>query len=106
VAVLAAALLAIVALAGCGSIDSALGKQVAIVRFKPGTTLAVLIQARQTCGHAGHLKLLRNPAKPGVVRYQLGHSTSGRQLAALQTCLQKFPDVTGVAIQDTAGRDL
>jgi hypothetical protein len=105
-AVLGAALLASVALAGCGSIDAALGQQVAIVRFKPGATLAELIQARHACARAGHLSVPKNPSKPGVIRYSLGHGTTGKQLAALQSCLQHFPDVTGVAIQDTAGRDL
>jgi hypothetical protein len=92
-------------LAGCGQIDAALAKQVAIVRFKPGTTLASLLQTRRACAHVPHLRLLPNPLHPGEVRYQAS-GASGKDLARLQTCLQRFPAVTGVAIQDSAGRDL
>lgn len=106
-----AAVAASLALAGCGQIDSALSKQVAIVRFKPGTTVQTLLQARSACAHVPNLiplpaALHANDPTAGVeVRFQANHAT-GRDLNLLQHCLERFPQVAGVAMMDTAGRSL
>lgn len=107
----AAAGAAILALAGCSQINSALTKQEAIVRFRPGTTLAVLLQARQACSHVHNLVLLPaalrqgDPTSGEEIRYQANKATAD-DLARLQVCLEKFPDVAGVFMEDTAGRSL
>jgi hypothetical protein len=106
-----AAVAASLALAGCGQIDSALSKQVAIVRFKPGTTVQTLLRARSACSHVPNLIVLPaalhadDPTAGVEVRYQANHAT-GRDLDLLQQCLEKFPQVAGVAMMDTAGRSL
>jgi hypothetical protein len=98
-------------LAGCSQIDSALNKQIAVVRFRPGTTAATVLQARQACAHLPGLSLLPQHVHPGdptsavALRYGANQPTE-HDLAALQSCVQKFPDVTGVAIVDAAGRGL
>jgi hypothetical protein len=107
----AAAVAAGLALSGCGQIDSGLSKQVAIVRFKPGTTVQTLLQARSACAHVPHLIPLPaalhadDPTAGVEVRYQANHAT-GTDLNLLQQCLEKFPQVAGVAMMDTAGRSL
>jgi hypothetical protein len=98
-------------LAGCSQIDSQLNKQIAIVRFRPGTTEATVLQARQACAHLPGLSLLPSHVHPGdptsaiALRYGANQPTE-HDLAALQSCVQKFPDVSGVAIVDAAGRGL
>jgi hypothetical protein len=98
-------------LAGCSQIDSQLNKQIAIVRFRPGTTEATVLQARQGCAHLPGLSLLPAHLHPGdptsgiALRYGANQPTQ-HDLAALQSCVQKFPDVSGVAIVDAAGRGL
>jgi hypothetical protein len=107
----AAAGVVALALAGCSQIDSALTKQEAVVRFRPGTTLETLLQARHACSHVPNLVPLPASLHPGdptagdEVRYQASKAT-GHDLALLQTCLEKFPDVSGVAMQDTSGKGL
>jgi hypothetical protein len=107
----AAAIAVGASLAGCSQIDSALNKQIAVVRFRPGTTVATVLQARQACTHVPGLSLLPEHLHPGdptsgiALRYGANQPTE-HDLAALQSCVQKFPDVTGVAIVDAAGRGL
>ena len=108
---LAAVAAAILALAGCGQINSALSKQVAIVRFKPGTTVQVLMQARSACSHLPNLPPLPAELHAGdptggiEVRF-IASKATGHDLDLLQKCLDRFPQVAGVAMIDTAGRSL
>jgi hypothetical protein len=102
---------AILALAGCGQINSGLSKQEAIVRFKPGTTVQVLLQARSACSHVPNLTPLPAALHEGdptggiEIRFTASKAT-GHDLAQLQQCLERFPQVAGVAMMDTAGRSL
>ena len=96
---------AAVALAGCGQIDAALGKQWAVVDFKPDTTAATLAQVRKTCASVPNVRPV-GPAqvKSGLdvtysVRYETSHA-SNANLAALQKCLLGFTAVSGVSFQD------
>jgi hypothetical protein len=96
---------AAVALAGCGQIDAALGKQWAVVDFKPDTTAATLTQVRQTCSHVPNVRpVARTQVRSGLdvtysVRYATSHATEAN-LATLQKCLLGFSAVAGVSFED------
>jgi hypothetical protein len=102
---------AALALGGCSSIDTALNKQIAVVRFRPGTTVATVLQVRQACAHLPGMNLMPAQLHPGVatsgiaLRYRT-NQPSEHDIAALQNCLQKFPDASGVAIMDAANRGI
>jgi len=107
----AAVAAAAVALTGCSSIDTALNKQIAVVRFRPGTTVATVLQVRQACASLPGMNLLPahlhpgNPTSAIALRYRT-NQPSQHDIAALQNCLQKFPDASGVAFMDAANRGL
>jgi hypothetical protein len=98
---------AVAALGGCGQIDAALGKQWAVVDFKPDTTAATLVQVRKTCAHVPNVR----PVGPAQVkssldvtysvRYETSHA-SNANLAALQKCLLGFSAVAGVSFEDVS----
>jgi hypothetical protein len=105
----AAAAAAVLAVAGCGHIDAALTKQRAIVSFNRTVfvTETMLTQIRQTCSHVPNVQpvpvstLSRKIGPRFSVRYKIGNA-SPHDLAALKTCLEQFPEVSGVVIMDTA----
>jgi hypothetical protein len=104
-----AAAAAALAVAGCGSIDAALGAQQATVIFRKDTPAATIQAVGQACGGPG----VRPVAAAGVpvngapsaVRYDVRHASTG-DLARLHHCLlAHFPDaVLGVALKDTANQ--
>jgi hypothetical protein len=112
-AVAACAVAASVALAGCSGVDHALGQQWAVVNFHTDTKVATLLQVRAACSRVPHVRPLpasdSGPAPAGAVsaaysvRYQVSDA-SAANLESLRTCLQKFPSVAGVSIQDVAKR--
>ena len=101
----AGALLAATA-AGCAKFDAALGKQWAVVHFRPATPVATLLRVRTACSRVPNVRpeaLPRDRNGPGMiyaVRFRTDHA-SDANLAQLQQCLQRFPVVTGIAFQDT-----
>jgi hypothetical protein len=101
----AAVTAAAAALAGCGQVDAALSKQWAVVNFRPDTTVATLIKVRDACSHVPNVRPVTASSVTGdldatySVRY-VTSKASGANLAALQTCLEKFSAVSGVSIQD------
>jgi hypothetical protein len=101
---LAAAAAAILALAGCGQVNTALSKQSAVVNFRPDTSVVMRLRVRQACSHVPDLRPL--PVMKGTdTRYLVHYSASqasARDLNQLRLCLQRFPDVSGVAILDDA----
>jgi hypothetical protein len=105
--VIAAAVAAGAALAGCSQVNNALGRQWAVVNFKPDTTVATVAKVRAACAHVPHLVPLPASAVSGdidiryAVRYEVRHA-SGSDFAALKACLQRFPEVSGVSIDDVA----
>ncbi|HEU5418107.1 MAG TPA: hypothetical protein VFV41_10485 [Streptosporangiaceae bacterium] len=96
---------AVAALAGCGQIDAALGKQWAVVDFRPDTTVATLTQVRQACAHVPNVRPMgRAQVHSGLdvtysVRYETSHASEAN-LAALQKCLLGFSAVSGVSFED------
>jgi hypothetical protein len=106
----AAALLALLALAGtgCASFDATFGQQEAVVAFQPGTPAAVRLRVRAACSHLPSVKAEPVPSRPGAgampggIRYQVTGASDG-DLARLQRCLQRFPSVTGIDFSGPAG---
>jgi hypothetical protein len=101
----AVAVAAVAALAGCSGVNAALAKQWAVVNFRPDTTVATLLKVRAACSHVPHVQPLTLSAVSSdlninySVRYKTSKAT-GSDLAALRTCLEKYPAVTGVTFQD------
>jgi hypothetical protein len=103
---LASAALLTATLAGCAKFDAALGRQWAVVQFKPNTSVATLLKVRAACSHVPNVRPEALP--PGrktldmiyAVRFRTDNA-SDANLAQLQQCLQHFPSVTGIDFQDT-----
>lgn len=102
---LAAALAALVALAGCSQFDAALGQRQAIVSFRAGTTVAERLAIRSACANAPAAvpaalpDLKKYPYALQQVTYTITKA-SNAQVATLQKCLDKFPAVVGVNLQN------
>jgi len=103
----AAALLAVGATAGCSRFDAALGQQQAIVSFKSGATINQRLAVRTACGKLPQVKA---PSLPDLKKYPYAleeltftvSSASDSQVANLEKCLNNFPAVTGVTMQDSS----
>ena len=101
----AAAALLTAAAAGCANFDAALGRQWAVVHFRPSTPVATVLKVRALCSHVPHARpmpLPRSRSGPGMlysVRFRTDDA-SDADLARLQQCLQRFPSVTGIEFQD------
>ena len=91
---------------GCAKFDAALGKQWAVVHFRPSTSVAALLKVRTACSHVPNVRPeALPPSRKGLdmiysVRFRTDNA-SDANLAQLQQCLQKFPAVTGIAFEDT-----
>jgi hypothetical protein len=102
-----AAIVLSLALAGCAKFDAALGQQWAVVHFKPDTPVATLLKVRTACSHLPHIRAenlprVRNSASMiYALRYRTDNA-SDADLAALQVCLQRFPSVAGIDLQDSS----
>ena len=107
VAGLVATGLAVVALAGCGQIGSALGQQVAVVSFRPDTMTSEVTAVRRACPARPGLRPIPLAQLPSPVdaRYSLRYQSTGAtgaQLEALRACVARFPAVAGVSVLDVA----
>ncbi|HEX6524683.1 MAG TPA: hypothetical protein VF070_32460 [Streptosporangiaceae bacterium] len=104
---LAAVLLAVAGLVGCSQFDAALGQQQAIVSFHGGTSTAQRLAIRTACAKAPEVSprpvpdLKKYPYALQQVTFTISKA-SDAQIAALEKCLQKFPAVAGVTIQDSS----
>lgn len=103
----AAALAAALALGGCARLDAALGQQQAVVSFADGTPLSQRLAVRAACGRLPAVTPqalpsdLHSPYALQQLTFQVSHA-SDAQVARLETCLAKFPSVTGVTLQDSS----
>jgi hypothetical protein len=95
------------ALAGCAQFDAALGQQQAIVSFRDGTPLAQKLTVRTACAKAPDVvaaplppDLNSSPYALEQVTYQIDKA-SDADVARLEECLNKFPSVVGVTLQDS-----
>ena len=102
-AVVAAAL---AALTGCSQFDAALGQRQAVVSFRPGTSLSQRLTVRSTCAKVPAVKAqplpsdLNSPYALQQVTFRIDHA-SNADIARLETCLDRFPAVAGVTLQDS-----
>jgi hypothetical protein len=105
--VLAAGLAALaVAVSGCAKFDAALGQQWIQVELAPTTTVAQLQHIRSACAHIPNVTAYPFPKQHSVinminsVRYNTDNATDAN-VAQLEQCLQKFPQVQGVTPMDS-----
>ena len=100
------AVVAVAALAGCSQFDAALGQRQAVVSFRPGTPLSQRLTVRSTCAKLPAVTAqplpsdLNSPYALQQVTYRIDHA-SNADIARLETCLDKFPSVVGVTLQDS-----
>ena len=103
VAVTVAALM----LAGCSQFDAALGQRQAVVAFKPGTPVSERLAVRSACAKVPEVKAppvpsdLNSPYALQQLTFRIDHA-SDADVARLETCLEKFPGVAGVTLQDSS----
>ena len=100
-------LLAAAALAGCSQFDKALGQREAVVTFRPGTPVSQRLAVRSTCAkvHAVTAPPLPSDLSSPYALQQLIFRidrASDTDVARLETCLEKFPGVAGVTLQDSS----
>ena len=102
----AVAAVALAALAGCSQFDAALGQRQAVVSFRPGTPLSQRLTVRSACAKVPAVKAqplpsdLNSPYALQQVIYRVDHATNA-DIARLETCLDKFPSVAGITLQDS-----
>ncbi len=106
VAIGAAGLAGLLAVTGCSQFDKALGQQQALVSFQDGTSVSVRLHVRAACAKLPNVSAVPIPAGVplaaalGQVVYQVNNA-SNADLARLQECLEKFPSVQGMSVQDS-----
>jgi hypothetical protein len=100
-------LLAAIALAGCSQFDQALGQREAIVSFRSGTPVSQRLTVRSTCAKVHAVTApplpsdLSSPYALHQLIFRIDHA-SDADVARLETCLDKFPGVAGVTLQDSS----
>jgi hypothetical protein len=106
VAAVACAALLMTTAAGCARFNAALGKQWAVVHFRPSTPVGTLLKVRTACSHVPNARPeALPPGRKGLgmiysVRFRTDNA-SDANLAQLQQCLQRFPAVLGIDFEDT-----
>jgi hypothetical protein len=93
--------------AGCSKFDAALGQQQAIVTFKPNVSNAMRLKVRATCAKLPDV--VNTPIPSGIplsyalseLTYQINNA-SDADIARLSECLENFPAVAGVTLQDSS----
>ena len=102
-----AALAVATALAGCSQFDAALGQRQAIVSFHAGTPLSQRLAVRSACGKVPAVTAqplpsdLNSPYALHQLTFQITHATDA-EIAQLQQCVQRFPSVAGMTLQDSS----
>jgi hypothetical protein len=101
------AAVAVAALAGCAQFDSALGQRQAVVTFTDNATLAQRMAVRTACAKPPNVSPqplpsnLKSAYELPQVTYQI-NKASNADVATLETCLDKYPSVAGVTLQDSS----
>jgi hypothetical protein len=100
-------LAAAAALAGCSQFDQALGQREAVVSFRSGTPVSQRLAVRSTCAKIPQVDAPPLPSDLGSpyalqqLIFRIDHA-SDADVARLETCLDKFPGVAGVTLQDSS----
>ena len=105
--VIAASALFLLGVTGCSQFDKALGQQQALVSFNPGASNKVRLQVRSACGKLPNVQPA--PIATGVplsaalneIVFQINNAGAA-DIARLQECVQKYPGVAGMDIQDSS----
>ena len=101
------ALIAGAALTGCSKFDAALGQRQAVVTFKDNASTATRLHVRAACAKLPNVSATPLPSGVSVadavaqVTYQI-NKASNADIARLEVCLQNFPSVAGVTLQDSS----
>jgi len=88
--------------------DAALGKQWLDVQFKSGTTMTAARHAATGCRHVTGVRLTSITPDPAVTgtadsaRFNVSDA-SDADMARLQLCLQRYPSVLGVTLNEAGG---
>lgn len=102
-----AGLLVVTGLVGCSKFNASLGQQQAVVSFRGGTSTADRLNVRTACAKEPEVSpqpvpdLKKYPYALHVLTFTISKA-SDAQIAALEKCLQKFPSVAGIVIQDSS----
>lgn len=103
----AVSVLSVLSLTGCAQFDKALGQQQAMVSFKAGASNADRLQVRTACGTLPNVhpapiaKGVPLSSALGEVEFRIDKAGAA-DVARLQQCLAKYPQVTGISIQDSS----
>ena len=95
------------ALAGCSQFDAALGQRQAIVSFRAGTPVSQRLAVRSACGKVPAVTAqplpsdLSSPYALQQLTFQVTHATDA-EIAQLQQCVERFPSVAGMTLQDSS----
>lgn len=98
---------AAVALAGCSQFDAALGQRQAVVTFRPDTPMSQRLAVRSACAKVPEVKAppvpsdLNSPYALQQLTFRIDHATNA-DVARLEKCLDRFPSVVGVTLQDSS----
>jgi hypothetical protein len=98
---------AAVALAGCSQFDAALGQRQAVVTFRPDTPMSQRLAVRSACAKVPQVKAppvpsdLNSPYALQRLTFRIDHATNA-DVARLEKCLDRFPSVVGVTLQDSS----
>ncbi|MBO0820520.1 MAG: hypothetical protein J2P26_06675 [Nocardiopsaceae bacterium] len=104
--VIAVSALSVLGLTGCSQFSQSLGRQQAMVSFAPGASNSVRLQVRAACGQLPNVKPA--PVSKSVplssalseVVFRIDNAGDA-DIARLEECLQKYPQVAGIDIQDS-----
>ncbi|HEY1701238.1 MAG TPA: hypothetical protein VGG75_16155 [Trebonia sp.] len=108
--VIAVLALGVLGATGCSSLDKSMAQQDALVSFNANASNSVRLQVRAACGKLPGVTPA--PLAKGVplssalseVEYQINNADNA-DIARLQECLQKYPSVTGIDIEDSSDND-
>jgi ABC-type glycerol-3-phosphate transport system substrate-binding protein len=91
---------------GCAQFDKALGQSSVQVYFTDNATPATILKIMNACNNINpHVKAEPNPPGTPPEDIEAIYNTSGAstvELAQLQECLSKFPQVSGINAQDSS----
>jgi hypothetical protein len=92
---------------GCSQFDASLGRQEALVSFSGSASNAVRMQVRAACGRLPNVRpapIATNvPLSSALseVTFQIDKADPA-DIARLEECLQKYPQVAGIDITDSS----
>ena len=95
------------ALAGCSQFDKALGQREAVVTFRSGTPVSQRLAVRSACAKVPAVTApplpsdLSSPYALQQLTFRIDHA-SDADVARLEKCLDRFPSVAGVTLQDSS----